>query len=87
MKIYSINTTNSYKSMDINYKRTMPVSFKASGDDNTQDTFTFQQDSQNNSFFSKAIETFKGILTSGTSQELYSDSELYGLMLASGSKL
>ena len=90
MKIYSISPTTNNRTMNTNYNRISPVSFKANSDE-TSDTVNFQKNLEikgsNSGILDRAVNYLKKTFQSDESQQIYSDSDLYSLMLLAGSKL
>ena len=93
MKIYSISPTTNNRIMNTSYNRIAPISFKANGDETT-DTVDFQRNietkdnnSDNNGVLGKTFGFLREAFKPDGNQQVYSDSDLYSLMLLAGSKL
>lgn len=90
MKIYSISPTTNNRTMNTNYNRISPVSFKANSDE-TSDTVNFQKNLEikgsNGGILDRAANYLKKAFSPDNNQSVYSDDALYDLMLLAGSKL
>lgn len=83
MKIYSINPTTNNRTMNTNYNRISPVSFKANSDE-TSDTVNFQKNLEikgsNDGILDRAANFLKKTFSPDNNQSMYSDEIVSGLI-------